>query len=184
MNFNEKYEPTDTEDEINELGNNINAMSDKLETTIRQLKINNNQLEKDIEEKSKIDEMRKSFITDVSHELKTPIALIQGYSEGLLENVNSDEENRKFYAEVILDETNKMDKLVKQLLDLMNLEYEKREFNDKEFNIVELEKECIRKSKVILDEKNYIRNGYAGCSARSRTEESCKRSCCSNSNYR
>ena len=53
----------------------------------------------------KMDEMRKSFISDVSHEFKTPIALIQGYSEGLLENVNTDEESKKFYAEVkdILD---------------------------------------------------------------------------------
>ena len=96
--------------------------------------------------------MRKSFISDVSHELKTPIALIQGYSEGLLENVNTDEESRKFYAEVILDETNKMDKLVKQLLELMKLEYGKREFTDSVFNIVEVEKEVIRKSKVMLEE--------------------------------
>ena len=106
-----------------------------------------------MEEKSKIDEMRKSFISDVSHELKTPIALIQGYSEGLLENVNTDEESRKFYAEVILDESNKMDKLVKQLLELMKLEYGKREFNDKEFDIVEVENEVIRKSKVMIEEK-------------------------------
>ena len=98
--------------------------------------------------------MRKSFISDVSHELKTPIALIEGYSEGLLENVNSDEESRKFYAEVILDEANKMDKLVKQLLELMTLEYGKREFNNKTFNIVELEKEVVRKSKVMLDDNN------------------------------
>lgn len=87
--------------------------------------------------------MRKSFISDVSHELKTPIALIQGYSEGLLENVNTDPENRKFYAEVIQDESNKMDKLVKQLLELTKLEYEKREFNNREFNIVELEKKLL-----------------------------------------
>ena len=127
-------------------------MSDKLEKTIKQLRNTNIELEKDIEEKSKIDEMRKSFISDVSHELKTPIALIQGYSEGLLENVNTDEESRKFYAEVILDETNKMDKLVKQLLELMKLEYGKREFTDSVFNIVEVEKEVIRKSKVMLEE--------------------------------
>lgn len=129
-------------------------MSDKLEKTIKQLRDTNIELEKDIEEKSKLDEMRTSFISDVSHELKTPIALIQGYSEGLLENVNTDEESRKFYAEVILDESNKMDRLVKQLLELMKLEYGKREFNDKEFNILEVEKEVIRKSKVMLEEKN------------------------------
>ena len=153
LDFSHKYRTTDTDDEINNLGKSINLMSDKLEKTIKQLRETNIELEKDIEEKSKLDEMRKSFISDVSHELKTPIALIQGYSEGLLENVNSDEESRKFYAEVILDETNKMDRLVKQLLELMKLEYGKREFNDTEFNIVEVEKEVIRKSKVMLEEE-------------------------------
>lgn len=153
LDFSHKYRITDADDEINNLGKSINQMSDKLESTIKQLRRTNIELERDIEEKSKIDEMRKSFISDVSHELKTPIALIQGYSEGLLENVNTDDENRKFYAEVILDETNKMDKLVKQLLELMKLEYGKREFSDKEFNVVELEKEVIRKSKVMLEEK-------------------------------
>ena len=152
LDFSHKYRITDADDEINNLGKSINTMSDKLEKTIKQLRNTNIELEKDIEEKSKIDEMRKSFISDVSHELKTPIALIQGYSEGLLENVNTDEENRKFYAEVILDETNKMDKLVKQLLELMKLEYGKREFTDSVFNIVEVEKEVIRKSKVMLEE--------------------------------
>lgn len=153
LDFSQKYQVTNAKDEINDLGRSINTMSDKLERTIKQLRSSNSELERDIEEKSKIDEMRKTFISGVSHELKTPIALIQGYSEGLLENVNSDEESRKFYAEVILDETNKMDKLVKQLLELMKLEYGKREFNNKEFNIVELEKEVIRKTNVMIEEK-------------------------------
>lgn len=153
LDFSQKYRIADTDDEINELGKNINTMSDKLEATIKQLRENNSELEKDIEEKSKIDEMRKQFISDVSHELKTPIALIQGYAEGLIENVNSDDESRKFYAEVILDESNKMDTLVKQLLELMKLEYGKREFNNVDFNIVELINEVIRKCKVMIDEK-------------------------------
>lgn len=153
LDFSQKYVVKD-DDEINELGKNINIMSEKLEGTINQLRSTNIELERDIERKSKIDEMRKSFISDVSHELKTPIALIQGYSEGLLENVNTDEESRKFYAEVIQDEINKMDKLVKQLLELMKLEYGKREFNNKVFDIVELESEVLRKSKVMLEEKN------------------------------
>lgn len=154
LDFSHKYQVTDADDELNDLGKSINIMSDKLERTIKQLRETNIELEKDIEEKSKIDEMRKQFISDVSHELKTPITLIQGYSEGLIENVNTDEESKKFYAEVILDEANKMDKLVKQLLDLMKLEYGKREFNNKEFDICELIREVIRKSKVILEEKN------------------------------
>ena len=154
LDFSKKYRITDTEDEINELGRSINTMSDKLESTIKELQKNNIELEKDIKEKSKIDEMRKQFISDVSHELKTPIALIQGYAEGLIENVNSDEESRKFYAEVILDETNKMDKLVKQLLELMKLEYGKREFDNEKFNINELINEVLRKCSVMINEKN------------------------------
>lgn len=153
LNFERKYRIHDSDDEIDELGKSINTLSDKLETTIKQLRDNNSELEKDIEVKSKIDEMRKQFISDVSHELKTPISLIQGYAEGLIENVNTDEENRKFYAEVILDEANKMDKLVKRLLELMKLEYEDRNFNDTRFDIVELIHESIKNANVKLKEQ-------------------------------
>lgn len=153
LDFSHKYKETNQADEIDELGKSINSMSTKLETTITQLKATNRELERDIEQKSKLEEMRSTFISDVSHELKTPIALIQGYSEGLLENVNTDKESRKFYAEVILDESNKMDKLVKQLLELMKLENEMRIFDNKSFNIVELEKEILRKTDVMIKEK-------------------------------
>ena len=153
LDFSHKYNQTNQGDEIDELGKSINSMSTKLETTITQLKATNRELERDVEEKSKLEQMRSTFISDVSHELKTPIALIQGYSEGLLENVNTDDESRKFYAEVILDETNKMDKLVKQLLELMKIENEMRIFENKTFNIVELEKEILRKTDVMIKEK-------------------------------
>ena len=154
LDFSSRYRISDTEDEINMLGRNINEMSDKLEVTIKQLRQNNTELEQDIEEKSKIDEMRRQFISDVSHELKTPIALIQGYAEGLIENVNSDEESRKFYAEVILDESNKMDEMVKRLLELMKLEYQERKFNDTNFDLTELIKEELRRQTVVIKERN------------------------------
>lgn len=156
LDFSQKYRPSTANDEIDKLGESINLLSEKLEKTIKQLKTTNFELEKDVEEKSQIDEMRKSFISDVSHELKTPIALIQGYSEGLIENVNTDEESKKFYAEVILDEATKMDKLVKRLLELMKLEYGKMEFNNNKFNIIELENEILRKSKVMIEKENII----------------------------
>ena len=156
LDFTQKYKTSDLNDEIDTLGENINLLSDRLENTINQLRNTNIELEKDIEEKSKIDEMRKSFISDVSHELKTPIALIQGYSEGLIENINYDDESRKFYAEVILDEATKMDKLVKQLLELMKLEYGRMQFNNKEFDLVELENEIISKASVMSEKENVI----------------------------
>lgn len=156
LDFSQKYKVSNTNDEIDNLGKSINTMSAKLEGTIEQLRNTNLELERDIEEKSKIDEMRKSFISDVSHELKTPIALIEGYSEGLIENVNSDEESRRFYAEVIRDEATKMDALVKRLLELMKLEYQTMEFNNKKFNLIELEKEILIKSKVMLEKENIV----------------------------
>ena len=156
QDFSKKYRINDCGDEIDELGKSINEVSVRLENTIKRLKKSNIELEKDVEEKAKIEEMRTRFISDVSHELKTPIALIQGYSEGLIDNVNTDEESRKYYAEVILDEINKMDKLVKQLLELMKLEYGERKFNDKRFNINELISEVIRKSDLMLKEKDIV----------------------------
>lgn len=129
-------------------------MSETLEKTIKQLRNSNIELEKDIEEKSRTDEMRKQFISDVSHELKTPIALIQGYAEGLVENVTEDEERRKFYAEVILDEANKMDTVVKKLLELMKLEYGKNALTLTKFNISELIEEVIRTSSKLFEEEN------------------------------
>ena len=154
LDFSTKYKETKLNDEIDNLGKSINVMSNTMEKTIKQLRNTNIELEKDIEEKSKTDEMRKQFISDVSHELKTPIALIQGYAEGLVENVAKDEESKKVYAEIILDEANKMDALVKKLLELTKIEYGALQFNNTEFDINELIEETVRKSQVMLQEKN------------------------------
>ena len=93
-----------TPDELGDLGICINDLSAKLQQTISELKTANNELRKDIDQKTKIDDMRKEFLSHVSHELKTPIALIQGYAEGLKEGVFDDDEERDFYCEVIADE--------------------------------------------------------------------------------
>ncbi len=153
LDFSKKY-VGETEDELGILGSNINVLSEKLEATIRDLQEANIELEKDIEKKSKVDEMRKQFLSDVSHELKTPIALIQGYAEGLVENVAEDKESRDYYCEVILDEAEKMDKLVQQLLTLSKIEYGSQEPDMKEFNIVKLVNSVIKKTKVMAQGKN------------------------------
>ncbi len=123
MNFEVQYrEPRHSMQELRILGNNMNVLAERLKENIGELKSANNQLKKDIEEKIQLNEMRKEFIGNVSHELKTPIALIQGYAEGLSEGIAEDKESRDYYCEVIMDEANKMNQLVKQLLTLNALE--------------------------------------------------------------
>lgn len=123
LDFEVKFEPSGREgEEIKVLGNSMNMLSERLKETIGELKSANNQLQKDIEEKTRIDEMRKEFIANVSHELKTPIALIQGYAEGLQEGMAEDPESRDYYCGVIVDEAGKMNQMVRQLLTLSSLE--------------------------------------------------------------
>lgn len=121
LDFEAKYKGS-SKNEIAVLGVHMNQLSATLEKNISSLKTANNELEKDIEKKNRIDEMRKDFISNVSHELKTPIALIQGYAEGLKEAVNDDEESRDFYCDVIMDEAAKMNYMVKKLMTLSQLE--------------------------------------------------------------
>lgn len=137
LDFEAKYSGTE-KNEIGMLGSHMNEMSDKLEHTISELKTANNELLKDIEKKEQMDEMRRDFLSNVSHELKTPIALVMGYAEGLKMNVNDDPENREFYCDVILDEAQKMDILVKKLLTLNQLEFGNDIVTMERFDIAEL----------------------------------------------
>lgn len=143
------------ENEIDFLGEHMNQMSETLEKTISELKSANNQLKIDIEKKEQIDEMRKEFISNVSHELKTPIALIQGYAEGLQECINDDAESREFYCDVIMDEAEKMNRMVKNLLTLNQLESGNEQVVFERFDIVELIQGVINAT-AILREQNDI----------------------------
>lgn len=142
------------ENEIGVLGRNFNIMSEKLEETISELKNANYELKQDIEKKEKIEEMRTEFIGNVSHELKTPIALIQGYAEGLKEGVNSDAESRDFYCDVIMDEAGKMNRMVKNLLTLNQLEFGESDVQFDRFNIVELIQGVIQSCEILIQQKD------------------------------
>ncbi len=137
LDFEAKYTES-TNVEIDMLGENMNELSENLERTISELKSANNELKIDIEKKEQIDEMRKDFLSNVSHELKTPLALISGYAEGLKECINDDEESRNFYCDVIMDETDKMNQMVKKLLSLNQLEFGNNMINMERFNLTEL----------------------------------------------
>lgn len=153
MDFSRRYH-VNSSDEIGQLGESINSLSEQLQKSILELKEANEKLKEDIERERKIDEMRKEFISSISHELKTPIALIQGYAEGLKLNVNKDEENKNFYCEVITDEALKMNKLVKQLLELAQFESGELQLDKTDFNISSLVEKVLKKNEMIFGDNN------------------------------
>ena len=143
--------PVDTNDEIGELGASMNEMSKKLEQTISELKGANIKLQKDIDEHRQLDDMRREFLSHVSHELKTPIALIQGYAEGLKDNLFDDEESKNFYTDVIIDEANRMNHMVKRLLNLSEIEFGEVPINIERFELVGFIKDIVNASSILLD---------------------------------
>ena len=154
LDFEAKYQGH-SKNEIGLLGENINKLSSSLEQSISELKTANNELQKDIEKKEQIDEMRKEFLANVSHELKTPIALIQGYAEGLSEGIHDDPESMNFYCEVIIDEASKMNKMVQKLLTLNQLESGAEQVTMERFDITAFASNYIQ-SAGILTRQNGI----------------------------
>ena len=152
LDFTARYEGKRS-DEIQTLGQNMNYMSDRLKKAISKLQEANEVLKEDIKRKEAIDEMRKDFIANVSHELKTPIALIQGYAEGLNEGLCEDEESRKYYTEVIMDESEKMNKMVKQLLTLSSLESGNSILHKENFNMTSLTDGVLSSISILIGEK-------------------------------
>ena len=151
LNFDMKY-TSGGNNEIGILGENFNKMSLQLEKTVSELKTANNQLQKDIEQKEKLEDMRNEFLGNVSHELKTPIALIQGYAEGLKEGVNDDPESREFYCDVIMDEASKMNQMVKNLLTLNQLEFGDEDIVFERFNLTALVKGVLQSMEIMADQ--------------------------------
>ena len=103
-------------------------------------------------EKEAVANMRKEFSANVSHELKTPIALIQGYAEGLKEGVNDDPESREFYCDVIMDEASKMNQMVKNLLTLNQLEFGNDEVEFARFDIAALVRGVIASCDILIQQ--------------------------------
>ena len=152
MDFSARYTGKST-DELGVLGNNMNEMSSQLERTFLQLKLANEKLQQDIKEKEQVDEMRKDFISNVSHELKTPIALIQGYAEGLKE-LKDDPDGMDYYIDVIVDESDKMNRMVKKLTTLNQLEFGNETMEFADFDIMDMIRGIVSSSARLREERH------------------------------
>jgi len=134
LDFSAKCQVT-SNDEIGSLGRTLNFLSEKLGTTLNELKTANEKLKEDIEKEKHLEKMRKEFVASVSHELKTPISLIEGYAEGLKDGIPKGDDIT-YYLDVIIDESKNMNSLVCDMLDLSQLESGNFKLNMSKFNIL------------------------------------------------
>lgn len=150
LDFSEKCPPVKYE-ELYQLSKSINDMSSSLDTALTELKTRNDTLQTDIENERTIDELRKTFISGISHELKTPIAIIQGYAEGaktFYAAGNTEIADR--YCDTIAEEADRMNNMIMKLLEItrydsgayepvcesFNIHNEVREWFDRNANII------------------------------------------------
>ena len=161
LDFNAKYIPREHGNEVDVLGEQMNMLSNTLEETIGDLKDANASLQRDLQLREQSEKMRKEFLSNVSHELKTPLALIQGYAEGLQEGVTDDPESRAYYCEVISDEAKKMNQMVQQLLTLNQLEFGDGEFAMERIEIVAMIRSVMQTSGILLENAG-VKANYVG----------------------
>jgi two-component system, OmpR family, sensor histidine kinase VanS len=151
LDFNEKC-AVSSEDEIGSLAQSLNFLSSKLQDALFSLQSANEKLRRDIHKERQLETMRKEFIADVSHELKTPITLIKGYAEGIKDDVFSKEEV-EYSLDVIISESDKMSNLVKGMLELSSLESDNAVLNKELCNIGQIIESTIKKLKPSIEEK-------------------------------
>ena len=117
LNFDEQC-LVNSQDELGALAINVNEMSQVLSSTITNLNDSNQRLKDEVKAKTLLDQKRRQLLNNVSHELKTPLALMEGYAEALQLGIHTDPAKVDFYCNVIMDETEKMNLLVQNLLNI------------------------------------------------------------------
>ena len=142
-----------SDDEIGNLANTLNFLSSNLENALQTLQEKNAQLELEIEKERNLENMRKDFVSSVSHDLRTPLGIISGYAEGLRDGIVSGE-NKNLYLNTIIDETNKMNLLITNMLDLSKLESETMGLHLESFNIVRLIRGMVKKLSLDFENNN------------------------------
>lgn len=155
LDFSARYRGGE-KDEVGELGRSMNHLAGQLEMTIAELKAANLELQKDIEKKEAQESMRQEFLAGVSHELKTPIALIQGYAEGLRDGINDDAESRAWYCDVIIDEAAKMNAMVRQMLTLNEIEFGSSQGRMERFDLAQMVQGVLASYQIMFQQKEAV----------------------------
>ena len=148
LNFETKANENLSTMELRDLSVSINTMADKLSCLISDLQLSNEKLQADIDYQMKLDKMRRDFIANVSHELKTPLHLLLMYSENLKNNIENID--KEYYCNTIIDETNRMNEMVNSLLDLSAIENELGKINKEKFNLSDFSKHALAKMDLLF----------------------------------
>ncbi len=148
----------DRKDEIGTLANNINTVSDSLDAALSQLREKNAQLQADIEKERQLERMRQDFVSSASHELKTPIAIIRGYAEGLKMNMADENDGTKEYCDIIMKEADKMNDLVINMLEQSLYSTGTKPPEKTEFDVKDYIEEFLKSATPIFKEKGITVN--------------------------
>lgn len=148
LNFERRLD-TQSHDEIGQLAVSINNLSSSLSSALSDLRTTNAKLRDEIELERQLDAMRRGFVANVSHELKTPISIISGYAEGLKLDINP--KSRESYCDTIIEESQRMNKLVLSILELSRYESGQIPLNKQSFDIALLSSDMLTR---ILKNKN------------------------------
>ena len=144
--------------ELNSLSESINEMSSALDTALGDLQAQNKKLAEDIENERTIDNLRQTFISGISHELKTPIAIIQGYAEGAkLFYASGNVETADSYCDIIVSESARMNEMIMKLLEITKYSSGAYELSSEDFELRSFVEDWFERNESILAEKGITR---------------------------
>ncbi|MCH5198753.1 MAG: HAMP domain-containing histidine kinase [Oscillospiraceae bacterium] len=153
LDFSEKC-PSSSIYELNSLSESINEMSSALDSALGDLQTQNKKLAEDIENERTIDNLRKTFISGISHELKTPIAIIQGYAEGAkLFYSSGNAEAADNYCDIIVSESTRMNEMIMKLLEITKYSSGAYDLAAEDFDICCFAQDWFERNEEILKEK-------------------------------
>ncbi|MBR3802972.1 MAG: HAMP domain-containing histidine kinase [Clostridia bacterium] len=149
LDFEQRADESVNTPELSSLAKSVNIMSDRLSSTIDELKTANEQLCADIDARKRIEKMQREFIGNVSHEMKTPLCLLQMYGENLKNNVEGIDKD--YYCQTIIDETERLNDMVKTMLEISSIENELYQVKTERLNFSELCRYTVNKMDIALN---------------------------------
>ena len=175
LDFEQRADETVRTPELRSLAQSVNSMSDKLCRTIRELKVANEKLSADIDRQKRLEKMQRDFIGNVSHEMKTPLCLLQMYAENLKNNV--DGIDKEYYCQTIIEETGRLNEMVKDMLDISSIENELSHMEKENLNFSELCRNTVSKMDILFGKlccENEIEDGIFICGDEKYLEQAIK----------